>query len=204
MSNKKNSKKANFNLAITGLVLILAADIVADLSLFAGEFNIIHWAEAGITAVSWILIIISLAGLRNKRKEFSIGFIASVAGLVFIMGECFFAYMNVRAGVVENVFVAMKPMFMEYISDLAMLLVFYMMVRGAGQLLTKNGNGELGSVSIKKSLVDPFTALIAMVLIPFGTVFSLPFSIIIGGIGIVLNAAVRLDMVLYIKNAADL
>lgn len=199
MSRKEKSGAGKIKLALSGLLLVLIGDIVSDLSLFIGEINIVQWAEAGVTAVAWIMIIVALAGLRHTRKEFSRGFIASIVGLLAIVGECFFVFQNIRAEINVNPFVAMKPMFCEYFSDLMVLLVLYLLVRGCGQLIAKGGDMKLAQYSIRKSNLNPIIALIAMVLVHFGTIFNMPFSIIIGAVGIVVNAAMRVDMMNYIK-----
>lgn len=199
MSKKENNGAGKMTLALAGLVLILIADIVADLSMFVGDFNLIHWAEAGVTGFAWILIIIGLAALKNIRKEFARGLIFSIIGLLSILGEAFFVFSNIRVGISGNAFVAMKPMFCEYFSDLMMLLVLYLLVRGCGQLIAKGGDMNLAQLSIRKSNFEPIIAILAMALVHFGTIFTMPFSIIIGAIGIIVNAAMRLDMVNYAK-----
>ena len=199
MSRRENNGAGKLKLALVGLGLMLIADIVADLTLFVGEINAIHWGEFGVTAVSWILIIIALVALKHKRKEFARGLVAAIVGLLALCGEAMFVVMNIRAQISGNPFVAMKPMFCEYFSDLMMLLVMYLLVRGSGQLIAKSGDMQLAQQSIRKSNLNPIIAMIAMVLVPFGTAFSMPFSIIIGAIGVVVNAAMRLDMMNYVK-----
>ena len=200
MGKKEKSREGKMKLVIGAMVLILVVDVVADLTLFIGNYNIVHWAEIAVTAVAWILIIIGLVSLKNKRTEFFRGLVGSLFGILGLAGESYFALMNIRAGLEDKVFLSMKPMFCEYVSDLAMLFVLYMLVRGTGQLIAKAGDMELAKISIKKSNLNPIVALIAMVMIPFGTVFSMPISIIIGSVGIVINGAMRLDMLMYAKN----
>lgn len=204
MSNIKHNESGKMKLALTGLLLILIADIVADLTLFIGEINIILWCEWAITGIAWIMIIVGMMNLKHKRKEFTKGFVAAIIGLLAILAQAFFVYRNISSGIEGNAFMAMKPMFTEYVSDLAMLFVLYKLVRGSGQLLAKAGQMDLAKKSIKKSNADPIIAMIAMVLIPFGTAFSMPISIIIGAVGIVINAAMRLDMLNYINSAIKL
>ena len=201
MSKRKGDESGKMKLALVGLGLMLLADIVADLTLFIGEINLVHWCELGVTGLAWILVIIGLLNLRHERKEFARGFIASIIGVLGILAQAFFVYKNISVGLEEGAFMAMKPMFTEYVSDLAMLFVLYMLVRGTGQLLAKGGMMDVAKKSIRKSNLDPIIAMVAMVLIPFGTAFSMPISIIIGAVGIVINAAMRLDMINYINSA---
>ena len=203
MGKREKSKAGKMQLVLVGMLLILVADVVADLTLFVGEYNIVHWAEIGVTGLAWLLIIIGLVGLKHKRREFARGLLGSLFGLLGILGQIAFVLLNISAGLEHNIFLDMKPMFCEYVSDLAMLFVLYMIVRGTGQLIAKAGDMPLAQASIKKSNINPIVALISMVFIPFGTVFSMPFSIIIGAIGIIINGAMRVDMMIYAKNGIE-
>ena len=199
MSRKEKNGSGKMKLALIGLALILFADIVSDLAMFIGDFNVVNWAEAGVTAVAWIMIIVAFATMRHKRKEFARGFIVSIIGFLAIIGHMGFVFLNVRAEIGVNPFSPMKPMFCEYFSDLMMLLVFYLLVRGCGQLIARGGDMKLAQLSIKKSNTEPIIALLAMLLTTFGSIFNMPLSIIIGAVGIVVNAAMRVDMMNYIK-----
>lgn len=204
MSKRKNDESGKMKLVLLGLGLILIADIIADLALFIKDIDFIYWGELGVTVIAWILIIVGMLELRHKRKEFSKGFIASIVGLLATLGQAFFVYKNISVGLGKAAFMAMKPMMTEYISDLAMLFLLYMLVRGSGQLLAKADNMDMAKKSIVKSNLNPIVAMIAMVLIPFGSVFSMPISIIIGAVGIVINAAMRIDMMNYVNASTKL
>lgn len=196
--SKEKTGSGSVRMAVAGLSLMLLTDIVNYLVMYISDVSIVKWAVIIVTAVAWLMVIAGVKSVRYMRKEYARAFFVACIGLAADAGQGVLAALAMRRAAAVDPFGTMKVMFAGYASVLCMFLVMYLLVRGTGQLFARAQNMKKAKMSVKKSNIDPLVALAFMVVITFGTVFSMPVSIIIGAVGILVNALMRIDMINYI------
>ncbi len=182
---------------LAGLTLMAIGIAAVEIICLFKIITILNWAKMAVEAIGWILVIVGLFMLKNTRVEFKRSCILSVLGIVMLAGSGLLAFMYYRNGLGETAFIDIKVMFAAYLADLSMIGVYFLVVRGMGQLAAKAGNGKLGANSIRLTRMAVAAILVSMVLVPFSYALPTVLKFIVGILAIALGLVAEISMIIY-------
>lgn len=197
----KNKKKdlGGLKYILAGLALMALSAAIIEVVFLFKNISMLNWADIGVHFVGWIMIIVGLYCIRGIRNEFSKGFIVAIFGTVMLLLSGGLAFLQYRDGLGETAFIDIYVMFASYLADIAMLALYFLLVRGMGQLVAKSGNTSLGKNSIKLSKLGIGVVLASMVLTPFSYVFPVAIKFILALIFIASGLVMQFAMIIYVN-----
>ncbi len=185
----------NFKYILIGFLTIAIGNFFMEIVALFKDIEVLGWINIAIYILGWISIVLGTYKIRQNRIEFKRSFIIAICGIVFVIVEALLAVNGIRKGLVDEVFLSMGVMFFEYLSNLCILGMYFLVIKGVGQLMAKRGDVESGITGIKIAKVAIGVILTTMILIPFAYMLKSSITFIIGGISIGASLVAQLIMI---------
>lgn len=197
----RNKKKdlGGLKYILAGLALMALSTAIIEVVFLFKHISLLNWADIAVHFVGWIMVVVGLYCIRGIRNEFSKGFIVAILGTIMLVISGGLAFLQYKDGLGETAFIDIYVMFASYLADIAMLSVYFLLVRGMGQLVAKSGNGALGKNSLKLSRLGIGVVLGSMVLTPFSYVFPVVIKFILALIFIAAGLVMQFAMIIYVN-----
>ncbi|MEG2298593.1 MAG: hypothetical protein RSB75_03255 [Anaerovoracaceae bacterium] len=157
------------------------------------QIDIASIVDIGVILLSFLFMLLGTIRLAHYRSEYRKAMILSAIGAGATLLELVLVLIDIKKGA-EGVFQGIEVMFMAYIGTLAMLGVFYFVIRGNAQLLAKHGEIKLAKKSLRVNKMATIVILITLLVIPGAYVFPLIVKYVLAGLGIAGSVFVKMYM----------
>ncbi len=207
-SQPSKKTKATTNGSIDGLKYILVGlalmAVMTALTSIVDQFTHISallWANVAICLLAWLAVLYGMLRTSGKRIELRKGFFASIVGVAAKALSIVFVYKQYKNGIGATAFIDIYAMFMNYISQLAMLVIYYLLVVAMAQLLAKKGEKKLATDRIKVLKIGLIGTAASIMLTPTVSVFPTIIAKILAVAIIVAGLLAQFIMIRYANEA---
>ncbi len=207
-ATKKTSAQQTSQGDIDGLKYTLAGlALMAVLTALTGivdqfaHISVLLWTNAAINLLAWVAVLYGMLLTSGKRIELRKGFFISIVGAVAKALSIVLVFKQYKKGIGATAFIDIYAMFMNYISQLAMLAIYYLLVIAMAQLLAKKGEKKLATDRIKVLKVGLITTVASIMLTPTVSVFPTIIAKILAVVVIVAGLLAQFIMIRYANEA---
>ncbi len=186
---------------LVGLTLMAVMTALTSIADQFVHISVLLWTNAAINLLAWAAVLYGMFLTSGKRIELRKGFLISIVGLAAKALSILLVFKQYKNGIGEAAFIDIYAMFMNYISQLAMLAIYYLLVIAMAQLLAKKGEKQLAMERIKVLKIGLIATAASIMLTPTVSVFPTIIAKILAVVVIIAGLLAQFIMIRYANEA---